>query len=474
MDLLERAVGSSPSEARGFLEAAVRAARDRIWVARNAARLFATHVGDRAAARRVVDELAPLTCLEWRLVAAAYYDLDDRDAAGRCLERAATNARTARDLCIVALGYRDIGYEDEARLLVDGAAQLASHAMDAWTVANCYRDSFDDAARGRAVLASGLREAASVGEILGFARALAAHDVEAAELSDIIARAARGASTVHDWIDVARAHHLLLLDPPAALLDLDRAAQLSVSPQDERAIAVARGVVQIELLDDERPKLPPSKLLAPGARSFAWDRDANRLLGWLRARIPRSSINTLSRPAQYMFNDDLVTLLDLQKSGNIPHPLPAQLAVVREYSRLTTNFGHQLRAFTCALCCIDDAAVPIPDGAEVEMAALVESCIALGPDAVDGGVALFAAMADAYEATQSTTAMGYLVSLAELGLALCAAWLDPTDPRIVPLLERILADEVAWPRARLRNPLWRTLGQRILVHPRLLPFAARI
>ncbi|MDQ3340696.1 MAG: hypothetical protein M4D80_36520 [Myxococcota bacterium] len=473
MDLLERAAGSSPSDARAYLEAAVRAASDRIWVARNAARLFATHVGDRDAALRVMGALSPLTCLEWRLVAAAYNELDDRVAAGKCLERAATNARTARDLCIVALGYRDVGYEDEARLLVDGAAQLATHAMDAWIVANCYRDSFEDGHRARVVLATGSRDATSVGEILGFARAYAAHDANRDELADFVERAARRASTVHDWIEISRAHHLVLLDPPEALLAVGRAAQLSTSPQDERAIAVARGLVQIELLDDERPKLPPSKLLAPGARSFAWDGDANRLLGWLRARIPRTSIDTLSRPALFLFNDDLVTLLDLQKSGNVPHPLPAQLDVLREYSRLTANFEHQLRAFACALVCIDDAAAAIPDGAEAEMAALVESCLALGADAVAGGAALFAAMADAYEATQSTTAMGYLVSFAELALALCAAWLDPTDPRIVPLLDGIIADETAWPRARLRHSLWRTLAQRIFVHPELLPFATR-
>jgi tetratricopeptide (TPR) repeat protein len=473
MDLLERAAGSSPSDARAYLDAAVRAASDRIWVARNAARLFATHVGDHHAARRVIGELEPLTCLEWRLVAAAYNELGERDDAGTCLERAATNARTPRDLCIVALGYRDAGYEDEARLLLDGAAQLAIHAMDVWIVANCYRDSFGDAGRARAVLANASRDAASVGEILGFTRAFAAHDANHDELADFVERAARRASTVHDWIEVSRAHHLVLLDPPEALLAIDRAAQLSTSPQDERTIAVARGLVQIELLDDERPKLPPSKLLAPGARSFAWDRDANRLLAWLRTRIPRTSIDTLSRPAQFLFNDDLVTLLDVQKSGNVPHPLPAQLDVLREYSRLTTNFEHQLRAFACTLLCIDDAAAAIPDGAEAEMAALVESCLELGPDAVAAGAALFAAMADAYEATQSTTSMGYLVSFAELALALCAAWLDPTDPRLVPLLDGIIVDEAAWPRARLRHSLWRTLAQRVFVHPRLVPFATR-
>jgi hypothetical protein len=463
-DLLERAATSRPDHARIHLDAALRAAGDRIWVSRNVARLYATHVGDIDAARRVIADISPLTCLEWRLVAAAYNELADRDAAGKCLERAATNARTAQDLCIVALGYRDAGYEDEAALLLDGATQVATHAMDTWIVANCLRDSFGDANRAFALLATRVRDATGVGEILGFARAFAAHDAEPAELAAYVERAARAASTVGDWIEVSRAHHLLLLDPPEALLAVARAAQLATSPQDERAIAVARGLVQLELLDDERPKLPPSKLLAAGARSFAWDRDANRLLGWLRARIPRASINALSRPDRFLFNDDLVTLLELQKSGHVPHPLPAHLDALREYAALKDL---QLRAFACTLLCIDDAAAAVPDGAEAPMATLVDTCLALGPDAVASAAALFAAMADAYEATQSNTTMSYLLLVAELGLALCAAWLDPTDPRIVPLLERMLADGI-----RLRHALWRALVKRVFLHPRLAPFVA--
>ena len=473
-DLIARAAAAPPNEARSLLDNALRAASEQLWVARNAARVYATNLRDVEAARRVIDGLAPLTCLEWRLVAAAYNELGDRERAASCLERAANNARTARDLCVVALGYRDIGFEDEARLLVDGAIRVASHAMDAWIVATCVRDSFDDPARARSILHDAFRDAAGVTEILGFARAFAAHASERDELSDHVERAARVASTVQDWIEISRAHHLLLLDEAEALLAVDRGAQLATSPQDERAIAVARGRVQIGLLDDERPKLPPSKLLAPGARNFAWDRDPNQLLAWLRARIPRTAINTLSRPEQFLFNDDLVTLLELQKTGELPHPLPAQLDAVRAYSRRTESFDHQLRAFTCTLICIDDAAIAIPEGTGNEMATLVESCLALGPDAVAGAAALFAALADAHEATQSTTSMGYQALLAELGLALCAAWLDPTDPRIVPLLDRMLADEEDWPRAKLRDPLWQTLAHRVLGHPSLAPYAARI
>ncbi len=454
MDLLQRAQASPPDDARVHLGAALRAASDRIWVARTAARIFATHVGDRDAARRVIGELSPLTCIEWRLVAAAWCELGDRVTAGACLERAAANARIAGDLCTVAMGYRDAGYEDEARLLVEGAAQVATHAMDCWIVASCYRDAFRDPTRARALLEHGLRDATAVTELIGFARAFSAHGAELAELEALVERAAAAASTVQDWIDVSRARHQILLDVPAAALAVDRASRLATSPQDERAVAVARGLLQVELLDDERPKLPPSKLLHAGARSFAWDRDPDRLLGWLRSRIPRAAINTLARPEQFFFNDDLVTLLDLQKTGHIPYPLPAHLDVLREVSRRTGEVDHQLRAFACTILCIDDAAAVVPEGIEPVMALLLESCLALGPDAVAGAAALFAALADSYEAAQSTTARGYLVLFAELGLALAASWLDPTDPRVPPLVDRMIAEEREWRTDRTRGDAW--------------------
>src|SRR5262245_60446729 len=137
IDLLQRA---TPAD----LEEAVRAAGDRMWVRRCAARIYRDVHRDERAARRVLEGLDPLTCLEWRLAAAAWTELRDLAAATRCLERGVANARTAPDQCTMALGYLDAGFADEARLLVDGAAEVAVRALDAWVVANLYRDAFGD------------------------------------------------------------------------------------------------------------------------------------------------------------------------------------------------------------------------------------------------------------------------------------------------------------------------------------------
>src|SRR6185295_19988854 len=121
----QRAINSrDPELARAALEAAVRAGGDRLWVHRNVARIYREVFDARPAARAVLEQLQPLTCVEWRLVAAAWSELGDRSRATACLERAAKNARTAGDLCTLAMGYRDIGFADEGRLMIDGADAL--------------------------------------------------------------------------------------------------------------------------------------------------------------------------------------------------------------------------------------------------------------------------------------------------------------------------------------------------------------
>jgi len=490
IDLLQRAARSSdPVAIRADLVAALRAGGDRLWVARNVARLYRERLADIAAARAVLDGLAPLTCIEWRLVAAAWVELGDLERARTCLEAGVANARIAGDMCIIAAGNHEAGYADEARLLVDGAALIATRAIDHWIVATTYRFTFGERALAIATLERGLRDAVGVSEIITLAHAFATFDVDHQILAAQLALAERHASTVRDWLEIATAHHLLLLDEAAAIRCVDQASELATSLDDERDIAVTRSRVQLELLDDDRPKLPPAKLLRAGARAFAWTRDPALLLGWLRARIPRTRIDALTRPSQFFVNDDLVALLEIQKTGHVPHPLPAYLDILHAESRRTgDDVDHLTRAFACTLLCIEDAARAVPEGTEPTLATLLESCLQLGPDAVAGAAALFAALADAYDATQSTTATGYLVLFAELGLVLAAAWLDPTDPRIAPTVARLVEDERAWrtrddrqadwllgltPRDQ-GHARWRRLAAQILVHPSHAALAARL
>jgi tetratricopeptide (TPR) repeat protein len=480
MDLLQRAQVAEPEVARECLEAAVRAANERIWVHRNAARIYREHLGDLAAARKVLREIAALTCSEWRLAAAGWTELGDLAEAVRCLERAATNAGTASDLCTVALGYRDSGYADEGLLLLDGADSLATQASDCWSLANTYL-ALGDFDRALATLERGLRDAVSVPERVALAHAFATYGAGNARLAEILADAERRAGTVPDWIQIAIAYHQLLFDTEAADRCTRQASHIAIDPKHERDIAVTRSRMTLQLLDDDRPRIAPANLLWPGSRSFGWDRDPARLLGWLRARIPRDSIVAMAALADFFTNDHFIALLDIAKSGLLPHPLPAYLGLLDQIRwREGPNVDHLVRAFACTLLCIEDAAVAIPEGQQPTIAVLLDSCIALGPDAVSAAISLFAAMADSYDAAHSTTRHAPTVLFAELGLVLAAAWLDPTDPRIPPLVDRLITDEPryrasvrnpspAWllglTRHDLRNALWRSLANRILVHP---------
>lgn len=481
MDLLHRAAGAEPAVARECLAAAVRAANERIWVHRNAARIYREHVGDLAAARKVLSEIEALTCSEWRLAAAAWTELGDLAEAVRCLERAAANAGTASDLCTIALGYRDSGFADEGLLLLEGADTLATRAIDSWSLANTYR-ALGDPDRARATLERGLRDVAGVPERVTFAHAMATYGSGSARLAEILADAERRAGTVPDWIQIAIAYHQLLVDTDAADRCTRQASKIAIDPKHERDIAVTRSRMTLQLLDDDRPRLAPAALLWPGARSFGWERDPALLLGWLRARMPRDSIVAMAALAHYFTNDHFIALLDIAKSGLLPHPLPAYLELLDQIRwREGPSVDHLVRAFACTLLCIEDAAVAIPDGHEPTIAVLLDSCIALGPDAVSAAVALFAAMADSYDAAHSTTRHAPTVLFAELGLVLAAAWLDPTDPRIGPLIDRLIVDEPryrtnvrdpgpAWllglTRNHQRDALWRSLADRILTNPR--------
>jgi len=488
MDLLQRAAEATlPAGARAALESARRAAGDRIWVHRNVARIYRERLADLDAARRVLDEVQPLTCTEWRLVAAAWVELDDRERASACLERAANNARTAVDQCTVAMGYRDAGFADEGRLLVDGAESIATRALDHWTVANAY-DAFGNRDLGARCLERGLQETVDVGEIVTLAHACAAYDAPIERLAEILARARRRASTVEGWLILALAYDQLCLDRSAAVRCLHEASKLSISSAHERAIGVTRARIgELELLDDDRPRFPPNQLLCAGARCFGWDRDPARLLGWVRARLLRGNLDALARPSEFFVNDDVITLLEIQKTGAIPHPLPAFLDGLRQV-RWGSGAGTDAvtRAFACTLLCLEDAAATAPGGNEVTMGLLLETCIELGTGAVEGAIALFAAMADAYDATYATTRAGHTVLFAELGLVLAAAWLDPSDPRIDGVVARILRDE---PVYRDRGDpsssrwllglapgadVWTRLAVRALDHPRHAELRTRL
>ena len=70
MEQLQRAEGAADStEIRDALQAALRAANERLWIHRNVARIYRERLDDIASARQVLEALEPLTGIEWGLTA---------------------------------------------------------------------------------------------------------------------------------------------------------------------------------------------------------------------------------------------------------------------------------------------------------------------------------------------------------------------------------------------------------------------
>lgn len=139
----------------------------------------------------------------------------------------------------------------------------------------------------------------------------------------------------------------------------------------------------------------------------------------------RGEQGALANQGAFHFNDDLITLLEIQRSGARPHPLPAYFDGLREVARgIGPGEDRMRRAFACTLLCIDDAAGLTPGGHEGTLAMLLSTCLELGGDAVESAIGLFAALADAYEATHFIT---HLAVFADLALAMSAAWQRSAD-----------------------------------------------
>jgi hypothetical protein len=141
------------------------------------------------------------------------------------------------------------------------------------------------------------------------------------------------------------------------------------------------------------------------------------------------------------FDQHLEALEGIRTTGSIPQPLDWFPLETLQLARWLEgrDIDHVTRAFVCTVLCIDDAGVASRNwGNESTIAVLLESCLVLGIEAVDGLIALLAAMSDAYGDT-------YMRSFSELALLLAAAWRDPGDPRLPLIVERLIRDE---PRRR--------------------------
>ena len=91
-----------------------------------------------------------------------------------------------------------------------------------------------------------------------------------------------------------------------------------------------------------------------------------------------------------------------------------------------------MRAFACALLLLEAAGPTWRDGDEATMEILIESCLALGDEAMARAVGLLVTMVEAYAETR------HELPFAHLGVLIAAAARDPRDPRLPRLVEQLI------------------------------------
>lgn len=483
------------ADARRCLGRALALRGDDVRVLRNAADCQARELGDREAARALLSRAAagPLAIGDACYLARSWcHLLGDRGEARAVLERAraATAAPTVGELCeLAAIHGPALDDRDLARALIAQAeATLVASDDDgsgAWSLANAYRHTLADPAASRRVLDEALARATTTDVCLRIARAAASHDDEPDRRRFTHACVARAASLAGDaatWLACAAAWHEHRGPRPELRGCLDAALACAGDDAAVRA-AIAHG--HRHWLDDAATAdalaargVAPAALFVRRRTLAGWDPDPAALLDWLRPRLTDAARRDL---AAADWGTDaarhLDAIVDLQVSGLVPQPLawhPREVLELRRWSR-GDRVDHVQRAFACTVLLIDLAGPLYRDGHEQTLAILVESCLALGDDALAGAIALQVALIETLEDHRVELPFAYL------GLLIAAATRDPRDPRLPALADALIAAaatasgygaDVPRPgwlldltRFDARHALWRQLAERHLGAP---------
>jgi hypothetical protein len=396
--------GRLAAVAQRTLEAAA-AERD-VWGFRDVAAMRAGRLGDRDGARMALADGAralrdpaagrgpsrgPVRGHEWALLGQGFAEtLGDADGLRRCLDLGAEAARAAGDageLSRIAVAWAKV---DRAAgiALVREAERLeggGSPAFAAWNAANAWHELGETAEAAR-VLDAAEAGAATVEAALTLARAWASHG-QPARAEAALSRAESLATDLAGWLAIVEAAHDAGLGAPAIRRALARAEALAGDAQARAQ--VSRGY-RLWLGDGDAaarlgPRgLPPARLRRPARTLAGWAASPSALLDWLRARVPEE---TLRRIAEADYGDSadvhLAALQDICETGLLPPVLPWEPHEVLALCRWEEGEGidHLERALCAALLCLapGDLDELITDGP-----ILVESCLALGPEAGDG------------------------------------------------------------------------------------------
>lgn len=466
---------ASPDDASRCIDLAL-AHADGLWIYRNAAKLRLS-MGGLEAARHALEQCEAAFAerstagYEWRLLAQGWAeDIGELTGAVRCLARATVKAESVGDHCSVAQGLHHlVGDGVGAREAMARAEEVALRGEERqawWTIANTY-SAMGDGERTRGSLEHGARLATTVDEHLVMASAWHSQFPGMPDVNACLVSAAGAARTAHDWLEVAEANVDYGGGAAAVRGCLEEAAKVSEEPSDDRRIA--RGFRQ--WLDDPETAaaiapagVHPTEVATACVPLDGWQADAGALFDLLRGRMTPELLSSIAH-ADYSMGADknLAVLSEVVETGLVPHPLDWHPQEVLHLTRWGegARVNHLEHAFACTLLCIEGTDV---ECSEADIVILLDSCIALGADAVAALVGLMVALVEGTAYVDEEQQTPYWWGAAALGLLIAAAAVDPKDARLAMLAELTLATEsvVELFATGMRPSLWRTLAVELL------------
>ncbi len=475
---------TSPEHLAELAERTLAAAKSEcaIWGFRDVARVRATHLGDRAGARDALEAcvaafLAPPPApwgggdtvtthgYEWALLATGFVEtLADPAGARRCLEAGRDQARArdnADDLIAVAQSWATLVDREAGVALLREAEALADNgSVRPWTLANAWR-SLDDQGSADRVLNRAVDLATTTDDAKTVAQAWISHE-RPEDAARAVATMHKLAATADDWLAVAELTHTLELGTGALRECLDRAEPLATASRTRAQLATAYR----RWLGDEAASarlgpqgVEPSQLRRPLAPLSRWDASASALFDRLRDPISDEEIERIAQADYGMDAENhRLALREICQSGLVTRTLEWEPHEVLALTRWSSgqSVHHRERALCALLLCLAPSSM---DEFETNGVILAESCLALGAEATQLGARFFAWFAGTTEIYDDDDdgdeldgdeldddALDDDRPLALLLLFVLGLSIDPADPRLESLAERILSESSALER----------------------------
>jgi len=508
-DWLDKAESAtSEADKREALQQVLAHAESTLWEFIGAALIFSGGLDDHSGAKRALERCQdtlklhePGKTSDWCFLGEACREiLDEDESVARCLTEAERCAAGIDDLCQLAKSHTQLlGDKKTAMRFLKSAETQAATATDRdsgknevqpyWAISRVYMEAFEDEEAARASLDTGLARADSVGACTTLAHAWSClvDDVPQADpVRTCLELGETLAGSHEDWWELCEAYHdVFEKGGPGMRRCLERARDLATDIGSTRRVADA---YRYRLGDDQSADaiaeigLHPAALTGTGQQNLGWERDPESLFTWLRKRTTPGVLQSIAQADRGNdYEKHLGPLQAIAKTGLVPHPLDWYPLEVLQLAHWSGPKGSTLEKAFCSTVLLLDCSGPewgSHDGEASTTPILLDSCLELGPETLDGFIGLLVTLSEAVQNREQEYPEDQVFAL--LGILFAATVQNPDDPRLSGLVEEILsietrmAENLYKPRRQhgwlfryvimleSSRKLWRVLARRIL------------